>query len=159
MRKRTIIIILAILIFIPVTGNSSDAPQIKSFEDCVPLVSYVTNQKDALSKADLQYFLSTFSNNHCINNVEFSEYGNEVLFSLMESNPNLFFEALFSLGQGQIETIKVQINNPVDDSINVVKIYKAIESSNMHKDLKMKALNFLKEAYEKEQKSVHVETP
>jgi hypothetical protein len=91
MRKRTIIILLTILIFIPATGNSSDIPQIKTYEDCVPVVGYIVDHKSKVSKNDLIQFFSSISNEHCLNNAEFNEYGNEILFSLIESNPLLFF--------------------------------------------------------------------
>ena len=142
------------LVFIPTTGNSSDIPQIKTYEDCVPLVGYIADHKDKISKDDLIQFFSSFSNEHCLNNVEFNEYGNEVLFSLIESNPLLFFQNLFSLNQNQIEAIKSQIDDPINDGINVIKKYETVKNADMPKDLKSKALDFLKKSYDEEKEMI-----
>lgn len=142
------------LVFTPVTGNSNDIPQIKTYEDCVPLVGYIANHKDKISKDELIQFFSSFSNDHCLNNVEFNEYGNEVLFSLIESNPLLFFQTLFSLNQNQIEAIKSQIDDPINDGINIIKKYATVKNANMPKDLKSKALDFLQKTYDEENEMI-----
>ena len=142
------------LVFIPVTGNSSDVPQIRTYEDCVPVVGYIVDRKDEVSKDDLIQFFSAFSNEQCLNNAEFSEYGNEVLFSLIESNPLLFFQTLFSLNQTQIEAIKFQIDNPIHDGINVIKKYETVKNANMPEEVKTKALDLLKKSYVQEKEMI-----
>jgi hypothetical protein len=141
-------------VLIPTNGNSGDIPQIKTYEDCVPLVGYIADHKGKISKDDLVQFFSSFSNDQCLNNAKYYEHGNEVLFSLIEPNPLLFFQTLFSLNQNQIEAIKFQIDNPVNYSISVILIYRTVKSSNMPKDLKTEALDFLHKSYIEERKMI-----
>jgi hypothetical protein len=154
MRIGTIIILISILLLIPIAGTAEDIPKIKTDEDCVPLIDYIVEHKKGLIEGELCQFLLAFSNEKCLDNVEFSEYGNEVLFSLIDLNPSLFFKTLFSLEPKQIEAVKFHINNPVDDSINVIKKYETVKNSNMPVDLKTRSLNFMKESYEKQKSMI-----
>jgi hypothetical protein len=109
------IIIISFLIIFPIQGFSQNIPTIRTYEDCVPLTGYIANHKDSIDLDELRQFFLAFSNKNCGNNVEFSEYGNEVLFSLIDEKPIVFFQTLFSLGSDQIEALKIQINNPIND--------------------------------------------
>jgi hypothetical protein len=154
MRIVTITILIAILMLIPIAGATESIPTIKTDVDCVPLIGYIVEHKNVLNEDELRQFLLAFSNEQCLENVEFSEFGNGVLFSLIELNPQLLFQTLFSLNPDQIEAVKYHINNPVDDSINVIKKYETIKNSNMPSDLKRRSLNFMQESYENQKKMI-----
>jgi hypothetical protein len=86
--------------------------------------------------------------------VEFREWGNEVLFSMIDAKPTMFFQTLFSLDPNQIEVLKDEFNNPIHDSVDVIGKYETILNSDMPLNLKNRALDLLKQPYENELKNI-----
>ena len=70
-------------------------------------------------------FVCTFDSS-CLSNVEFSEWGNELLFLLVEKQIHLLNKALHDLGMKYVELICNQLENPISDSIDLQKVYKQI---------------------------------
>jgi hypothetical protein len=123
-------------------------------EDCITVVKYLQNN---LNQVDLNYiklFIKSFSDSSCINNVEFNEYGNYVLFKLIEKRPTDFFKVLFNQDIDILFSIKYQLDSPVNDGINIINVYNKVKKSNMPFNIKQKALSLLKYSYEKEIESI-----
>lgn len=151
---RVILFSIIMLLLISFPALSQEIPKIDSYKDCVPLTAYIVKHKNTLDSSELREFLLSFSNKHCDNNVEFQEWGNEVLFSLIDLNPGFFFNTLFNLNDEQIRAVKREINSPIHDGINVVKIYQNVKDTYIPEDLKKKALELLHPSYEYEKKMI-----
>ncbi len=137
------------IILIQSLSASQPIHTIENTDDCVKVVSYINENIDTIDSADLLQFLKSFSNDHCINNVEFSEWGNEVLFLLMERRPQVFFGIINQLNSRELKALQFQTNNPVSDLIDMKKIADSIMKSEMSDELKTRAMDFISIALEK----------
>ena len=104
-------------------------------------VRIVNQHLDSLTAQMLSEFLCTFDNS-CKNNVEYSEFSNETLFAVLEKAPNLFFQVM-TTGQIDNKIILKEIENPINDLINLQKIYDKIKLASAKTELKTKYLNAL----------------
>jgi hypothetical protein len=93
-------------------------------------------------------FLCTFDT-ICNNNVEFSELSNEMLFKILETNPNLFLKAFDSLNKINKNLIINEIENPIHD-FNYQKIYKNVQDVEYYNKIKKDILYSIEIAASKE---------
>lgn len=117
-------------------------------EDCVGIVKYIAQNFDSIDCVYVEFFLKSLSNPNCLNNTEFSESSNGLIFRLIDQKPRLFFETLFKLKENYIEHISSIIIHPVSDRIKIKQIYENIGAVEMPCDLKEKSLSFMKPTYE-----------
>jgi hypothetical protein len=66
-------------------------------DPCLEVVARVDERMSTLKQSDMRAFLQAFSDPQSENNVEFSEWGNEVIFNASEQRPYLFFSSIFKL--------------------------------------------------------------
>ena len=138
-------VIISILLFLTILfGQETDS----KYPHCLNITKYVYENIDSLNNDSLLVFFKQFSIEQNKNNVEFLEWGNEVLFQILEKKPTQFFKNLFILKESEIKSIENEINSPVNDGINMIKIFKEIENSKMDEKIKARALNFIRPAYE-----------
>jgi hypothetical protein len=127
--------ILTVLTFQTVFGK-------KPCDKCdLDKVRIVNEHIDSLTAQMLSDFLCTFDNS-CKNNVEYSEFSNRTLFAVLEKTPNLFFQVITS-GQIDDKIILEEIKNPIDDLLDLQKIYDKIKLTSAKTELKAKYLNAL----------------
>ena len=93
------------------------------------IVLRVHEHLDSLSVNEIIQFLKVFSI-ECRNNVEFSEFSNEVLFEVMDRQPMSFIKAICET-QSDIEyqAIYSEIKSPLHDLIPLDKIKKSVKSA------------------------------
>jgi hypothetical protein len=99
---------------------------------------------EGLNSSDVELFLRTFTGT-CLNNAEFSEFGNEMLFKVLELYPSDVISCLSYQGQVDTDFILSELSNPIFD-INSVKLIKKIESTEGSHETKKKIITALKEA-------------
>ncbi len=104
-------------------------------------VRIVNQHLDSLTYQMLTEFLCTFDNS-CKNNVEYSEFSNETLFSVLEKAPNLFFQVM-ATRQIDNKIILKEIENPINDLINLQTVYDKTKIATTKTELKTKYLNAL----------------
>ena len=92
-------------------------------------------------------FLYSFDKS-CKNNVEYSEWSNEMLFKLIENSTDLYFEVLNGLKAENQTLLLNEIENP-NSEINFQKIYNKIKLSKTKTEFKNQYLNNLRKGAEK----------
>ncbi|MGE5457590.1 MAG: hypothetical protein ACM3RX_04485 [Methanococcaceae archaeon] len=99
-----------------------------TFKCNVDFVLEIHENLDSLTVNEIIEFLKVFSI-ECRNNAEFSEFSNEVLFEVMDRQPDKFIKAICET-QADVEyqLIYDEIKSPVHDLIPINKIKKSIES-------------------------------
>ncbi len=122
--------------------SNSDTLQ-DNCEKCkIQTVKKVYNNIEDLSYGVISEFLCAIDKT-CKNNVEFSEWSNEMLFKIIEKNPTLYFRVLKELKKEKQKYILSKFENPIID-IDYKKIYNNIEKLNLEKEMKIEYLNSLK---------------
>ncbi len=138
-------VIISILLFITILLGQGTVPQ---YPHCITITRYVYENIDSLNNDSLMVFYKQFSMKKNKNNVEFREWGNEVLFQILEKNPTQFFKNLFLLKKSEIQSVEKELNSPVNDGINLIEIFKRIENGKMDGNIKKRALNIIRPVYE-----------
>ena len=127
-------------------NNHSDSTHIKCNEYIILETQANIN---ALSLDQLIRFLATFSIDRNTN-VEFSEFSNEVLFSVIYQQPHLFLEALCRMDKNiEYKQIYKEIMYPIHDLIPIDSIYCKINSLNNQCDQLDSIKKYLQIAVEK----------
>jgi hypothetical protein len=96
----------------------------------IDIVLSTLNRIDSLSDSEIRLFLKTFSQK-CRNNVEFSEFSNEMLFKVLEKHTEAFLRIICdsnSSDEIDFETIYRELESPLHDLIPVDKIKAATDS-------------------------------
>jgi hypothetical protein len=113
-------------------------------DPCLGVVVRVDKHMSSLKEGDMRAFLQAFSDHRCENNVEFSEWGNELIFNAIEQRPYLFFSTLFKLNQKEIVIIKKEFENPINDLIDLSRSKKAVlDAPDISPDIRKRALDFI----------------
>ena len=112
--------------------------------DSTALLKTKIIKEDVIKVSFVYHFLLCFSSS-CKNNVELSEYSNEVLLLLLKEYPELSLKT-FSKYRKKIQWdyICTEIAKPVNDSINPNEILKKIETIYGYDDVKKDVINALK---------------
>jgi len=76
-----------------------------------------------LTKKQIEYFLCTIKS-ECINNVEFQEYSNNILFKVIEAYPSDFVKVFSTSKIIDKNILLLQISNPIKDYNTPVLIQK-----------------------------------
>ncbi|MCI4671897.1 MAG: hypothetical protein MRZ79_27390 [Bacteroidia bacterium] len=90
-------------------------------------------------------FLATFSSS-CKDNVEYSEWANELLFELIAKHPGYLLQLLHKNNSLDKETIKQQLEKPVHDGIDLEMIIKNTTAAEAPKEIKDEILAVLEKA-------------
>lgn len=101
-----------------------------------------------------QNFAVFFANMNpkCSNNVEYSEFNNELIFKTLESNPKKFVAFLSRVSKKKeiLEFVLTQLLNPIHDGIELNAIYKKLSKTETEDPKTQKlVLESLKKAIEK----------
>ncbi|HFC76758.1 MAG TPA: hypothetical protein ENJ27_00845 [Candidatus Moranbacteria bacterium] len=136
---------LLFLIFLPFLSLSQNSKYNPSY--CIEITGYISENVDSLSADSLLIFFKQFSIKTNENNVEFSEWGNEILFKVMKNRPELFFNTLFHMSKEEQKSIEDEINSPINDGINMIKFHKELENCKLDQKTKQRALIFIDKSY------------
>lgn len=135
---------LALLALLAAALEHSDPMELQDYRACVPAVHAVATALPKVTVQEVRVFLAAFGSSACDKNVEFGEYGNEVMWDLIEQEPGLFFDQLFASGRRSLERVTWEINHPIHDGINVCRRYRSVENANVPPRLKDRALRLLR---------------
>lgn len=110
-------------------------PGLAVADRCTDAVAAVDKDASEISNAEIEAFLDTFRGSDC-KSVEYAEWANEMVFTLMEKLPDRFFRAL-KHDPAVTETIVVEVlDHPIHDLINYPAIMTAIESGIAEREVK-----------------------
>jgi hypothetical protein len=103
---------------------------------------------DHLTFKMVEDFLCTFDSS-CKTNIEFSQWSNEMLYKILNKEPELI---ILILDQSQIENIEIlldEIENPIHE-FNYQDIYEIVSKVKTGKDFKQQVLESIEVAADKE---------
>lgn len=108
-----------------------------------PLIAIVDSIED-LNESLVLNFLSTFSI-LCENNVEFSQWSNELLFKILDKAPDLFVKTLDENAY-RLDTTSIlkELEAPIHDLIDINLIIEKIDAVNSDDDIKNEIIKRLK---------------
>jgi len=84
-------------------------------------------KQSEFTRQDVDEFLCTIDKS-CIDNVEFGQFSNEVLFLVANRNPKIFLSSLAENSSSNRQYIIRMFSDPINDSINVKKTIHSIRS-------------------------------
>ena len=126
-------------------ANSSKANQVQiirktrideiSGESCDALtLLYISQHLDSLTEEAVALFLSTFSE-ECRNNVEFSQWSNELLYKVIHADVNLYMKVLVDNKPDNLEIILNDLREPIIET-DLPGLYDKIKTSMAPRELK-----------------------
>jgi len=143
MKKTRLILIIAFLTIITHFGFSKDCDKC----DTDKLIELSENL-DNLNYKTVKNFICAFDLT-CKNNIEFSEWSNELLFKLIEHDVNLLNRALNELGFEYVKLIGRELETPVIE-FDLKKIYVLIQNSKGPKSIIEEEKKAIRKAAKKE---------
>jgi hypothetical protein len=119
----------------------------QTIQKCDGTILRSTSEKiGTLNQKEITDFLLTFGQ-ECRNNVEYSEWSNELLFSLLDKQTDLTVKTIEKEEKRiEMEEIFDDLSSPIHDLINVKNIISKIEKIKIRKELKDKIIERLKTA-------------
>lgn len=130
---------MTLLSFILINNSFGQEPD--SLRCNVAVLVKINERIDNISEKLMLKFLQTFGQ-ECKNNVEFSEFGNETLFKVIQNQPEQFCTALEKYqSKIDLEIILLEIENPINDLIGLNQTKKIISDIKMKDELKLKLNN------------------
>jgi hypothetical protein len=110
------------------------------------VLSTIADKIGKAKQKEIADFLLTFGQ-ECRNNVEFSEYSNELLFSLLDKQTGLTVKTIEKEEKRlEMEAILEDLSEPIHDMNNIKSIITRIEKVKIKKELKDKIIERLKTA-------------
>jgi hypothetical protein len=101
-----------------------------------------------LNEDEIGDFLLTFGK-ECRSNVEYSEWSNELLFSLLDKQTELTLRTIEKeRNRIEIEEILGELSSPVHDGIEIKELITRVEKLKIDEMLKKKVMERLKAAHE-----------
>lgn len=106
-----------------------------------------TNKKmGKLDQYEIRVFLLTFGK-ECRDNAEFSEWSNELLFSLLDKQTELTLRAMEKEEKRiEIDEILENLNSPVSDSVSAMSLILKVDLVEINEQLKKQIIENLKKA-------------
>lgn len=127
-------LVLCILTSLTITTSTLYGQEIKKCDGSVILAT--ENKVGQLTKKDVKDFLLTFGK-ECRNNVEFSEFSNEVLFLVLDKQTELILKTI-EKEEKQIELDEIldDLSSPISDMIVVKNLIPRVEKVKINTRLK-----------------------
>lgn len=114
-----------LVIFFLIGINLTCSSQTKKSQKCIAcntqIVLETNNKIERLAVSDIHCFLKSVDSS-CSNNIEYSEFSNEVLFKIVQKYPNEFIEAL-SMSEVNVDHIIEELKKPIiDHDLHEIKL-------------------------------------
>lgn len=86
----------------------------------------------------------------CTNSIEFYEYRNELLFSILDKSPSLILKIISNNREINKQNLYKDIQNPITDKINLEKLLNTLNKSNPDNIIKREIISALNIAKNKD---------
>lgn len=117
-------------------------------EECLKTTQLIDANINSITEKQIYNFLYCFGG-VCENNAEFSEYSNEILFSLLSENPESLIKILDQYKNLPLASIKFAIENPVNDNLELQLIFSKVQAVNGYTTIRDNILQSIKIAIDK----------
>jgi len=108
----------------------------------------LSENMENLDYKTVKNFVCTFDST-CKNNIEFSEWSNELLFDLIKQDVNLLNHVLHDLGYKYVKLIAKELETPVVE-VDLKRIYNLVKNADGPKDMIEEEKKAIKKAAENE---------
>lgn len=144
---RGLTIFSLVLLSIACTSQSKNkGSQISACEKCrSDVVSHTSRNENNLTEGDVASFLCSLGE-ECLNNAEFTQTSNELLFYVFTHYPGLSLKSLAKNKDIQRGFVVDQLSKPIHDMIDLEETVRAIESIEGYDEVKREVLNSLQRA-------------
>lgn len=133
---------LFVLASMTAVSSSLYAQEIKKCDGAVVL--FTENNVERLTERELRDFLLTFGK-ECQNNVEYSEFSNEVLFLLLGKQTELILKTIEKEeNRIELEEVLRELSSPVSDMIEIKSIISKVEKVKIDSRLKKRIVEKLR---------------
>jgi hypothetical protein len=148
MKNKIITSIGILILFIP-SWIFSQSGKTDTLKCNVNIVTSTFQELNDLSQGRMIEFFKTFGG-ECENNAEYQEYSNEVLFKVLQTDPELFISSIdLEKNEIDLDDIISNLENPLFDLIDLEKTLIVIESTQCDTNLKSQITNAIQIAIEK----------
>jgi hypothetical protein len=114
----------------------------------VTILRMISMEIGELKQDEIREFLMTFGK-ECRNNVEYSEWSNELLFSLLDKQTVLTLRTIEKeRNKIELEEILGELSSPVHDGIEIKELMTRVKKMTFDEMLKKKVIERLKAAHE-----------
>lgn len=113
----------------------------------------IQNNIENVSQEQISGFLSSI-NSDCISNIEYAEFANDLLFSLLMNRPSSMISTMTKYKGINQKLILDMVKNPISDDIDLNKIRSIIKTAKGKKSGKRILLRSLDEALTKYNSSI-----
>lgn len=104
----------------------------------------VSKHVGRVTHEEMVNFLLTFDDD-CRNNVEYSEWSNELLFELLDKQTELIVKTItHQTKRIELDEILKNLEDPINDSFNVKSIIAKVEKVNFNPEVKNEIINRLR---------------
>lgn len=137
-------LLISLLTILTLTTSTLFGQVIKK---CDRAILLSTSEKiGRLTQKEITDFLLTFGQ-ECQNNIEYSEWSNELLLSLLDKQTDLTIKTIEKEEKRiEIEEILNDLSEPIHDMTNIKNLIEKVEKVKIKKDLKDKIIKRLKTA-------------
>jgi len=111
----------------------------------IDILKSISKRKNSLQQSDIELFLATF-HLRCINNIEYQEWSNELLYFVMENYPSETVQLIRRNKGIHFDIILKTIERPVDKDIDIVKTTNSVKNNNSNSEIRDKMLSSLNRA-------------
>jgi len=108
----------------------------------------INSKIGSLSESDMKMFFGAYGPK-CGTNVEFSEWGNELLFGALIKQPDLFIKILSKQNASVISKVVKELESPIHDGIDLTKTFSAAKNVKNYKKTKNSVLSAIQIAGDK----------
>lgn len=125
-----------------------ETTKVQDCKECFEIAKDVRASMNNLTDGKVNAFLQCY-NKTCFTNVELSEFGNELLYSLLIKDPELVLRVLTNHLDLSIDFICHDLENPLNEGINVNKAYEQVTNVQEYRNMKERILKAIKIAIDK----------
>jgi hypothetical protein len=112
----------------------------------IAVLGQIDRNIENLKEKEIKDFLLTFDTS-CNNNVEYSEFSNELLFKILDKHTLTILTVLESKEKNlKTDKILYELSSPINDSFNIDELISKIEKVKINEELKGQVIAKLKEA-------------
>jgi hypothetical protein len=127
-------VIFYILTILTLSTSTLIGQEIKKCDGAV--LSMIADKIGKAKQKEITNFLLTFGQ-ECRNNVEYSEWSNELLFSLLDKQTDLTIKTIEKEEKKiEIQEILDDLSEPIHDMMNIKNIITRVEKVKINKELK-----------------------
>lgn len=103
-----------------------------NLDECSQTLQQMERSLDEITADRIDILLGS-TNKLCLGSVEFSEWVNELIYSVVQKNPDLFIRSFSNQSSEIQKNVIMELESPVHDGIDLAKSFHAIARAKEHR--------------------------